>query len=96
MTTEMITLKLESKFLREIDNTVRNSNYHNRTEFIREAMRNKLSEIEKQIAIEGLAKLKGSMKGKIKRLTKDELDELAYKHMEEIKQGRDVFKELGL
>ena len=39
MTTEMITLKLERKFLKEVDAVVSQNGYQNRTEFIRNALR---------------------------------------------------------
>ena len=44
MVTEMITLKLEESFLREVDEMVSRTSYHSRTEFIRQAMREKLEE----------------------------------------------------
>ena len=86
MPTEMITLKLDSKFLKDIDKTVKKENYHNRTEFIRDSVRTKLTELEKQEVIKKLAKFKGSLKGKSK-LTDEEAGELA---------ARDVAKKFGI
>ncbi len=41
MTTEMITVKMENKFLEDIDSIVKREGYQNRTEFIRNALREK-------------------------------------------------------
>lgn len=60
MVTEMITVKLETGFLREIDKTVAVNGYQNRTEFIRDAIREKLSELEQKNILKGIARLKGS------------------------------------
>ena len=47
MTTEMITVKLENNFLKEIDDVVYNNGYQNRTEFIRSALRDKVEEAKR-------------------------------------------------
>jgi metal-responsive CopG/Arc/MetJ family transcriptional regulator len=44
MTTEMINIKLDSRFLKEIDDVVRKNNYQSRTELIREALRQKVED----------------------------------------------------
>ncbi len=64
MTTEMITMKLEDKFLKEIDALVEKSNYHNRTEFIREALREKIDKTKYKEAMMSIIHLKGAHKGK--------------------------------
>jgi metal-responsive CopG/Arc/MetJ family transcriptional regulator len=70
MTTEMITLKLESKFLSEIDTIVANNGYQNRTEFIRNALREKIDETKLKEAMLSIAHLKGA--GKKKHQTTNE------------------------
>jgi len=55
-----ISLKMEDKILRDIDGQLIINRYSTRTEFIRDAIRSKLLELEKYIAIKKLAKLKGS------------------------------------
>lgn len=42
MTTEMITLKLDSEFLKRIDAAVKENAYQNRTEFIRASLHEKI------------------------------------------------------
>jgi Arc/MetJ-type ribon-helix-helix transcriptional regulator len=65
MPTTMITLKLEDDFLKEIDALIKDANYQNRTEFIREALREKLQDVRKQEAMAQLRKIIGSSKRKV-------------------------------
>ena len=44
MTVQLITLKLEKSFLKDIDRLVKEGHYHNRTEFIRETLRNGINQ----------------------------------------------------
>ena len=64
MTTEMITLKLDDMFLKEIDSIVEKQGYHNRTEFIRNALREKVEDTKIKDAMVQIAHLKGSSKKK--------------------------------
>ncbi len=68
MATEMITLKLEGRFLKEIDQVVKTENYQNRTEFIRNSLREKIDEVKLSKAMLDLAHLRG----KAPRKTTDE------------------------
>jgi Arc/MetJ-type ribon-helix-helix transcriptional regulator len=65
MATEMITLKLEHKFLRDIDEIVKKENYQSRTEFIRNALRKNLDEAKLKEAMLEIGKLKGAAKKKV-------------------------------
>ncbi|MDD3174946.1 MAG: ribbon-helix-helix domain-containing protein [Candidatus Nanoarchaeia archaeon] len=76
MVTEMISLKLEGNFLKEIDKVVQKENYHNRTEFIRNALREK---IDKEKYKEAMEEIKKSILGKAKRKTTEE----EYEYMRE-------------
>ncbi|MFA5796956.1 MAG: ribbon-helix-helix domain-containing protein [Candidatus Woesearchaeota archaeon] len=62
MATDMITLKLEDKFLEEIDKIVKSEAYKNRTEFIRTALREKVDQNKLKKTMEELSKLRGSLK----------------------------------
>jgi Arc/MetJ-type ribon-helix-helix transcriptional regulator len=64
MTTEMISLKLDSKFLKEIDDVVERQNYLNRTEFIRDSLRKNVDEAKMKEAMALLAPMKGASKRK--------------------------------
>lgn len=81
MTTDMITVKLENVFLNDIDNIVKNEGYQNRTEFIRNALREKIEEIKLRAAMLELAHLKGSTKNKT---TEEHYEKIRAKAFEEI------------
>ena len=67
MTTAMISLKLEDTFLKSIDEVVKIHSYHNRTEFIRNALREKIEEIKLNEAMIKLSFLKGKAKTKVSK-----------------------------
>lgn len=81
MVTEMITLKLDNVFLKDVDNIVKNEGYQNRTEFIRNALREKLEEIKLKRAMLELAHFKGSIKKKTKE---EDYEKIRAKAFEEI------------
>ena len=57
---EIVSLKMEDGILQEIDQQLIKHRYTTRTEFIRDAIREKLSELEQQEVLKNLAKLRGS------------------------------------
>lgn len=65
----MINLKLDNEFLKEIDDIVKKENYHNRTEFIRSALRDKVDKVKFKKTFE---EIKKAMLGKAKRKTTEE------------------------
>jgi len=69
---------MEKKLLHDIDSTVKNHRYSTRTEFIRDAIRTKLTDLEKEEVIKKLAKFKGSLKGQAK-MSEEEAGRLAMK-----------------
>ncbi|MEK6953346.1 MAG: ribbon-helix-helix domain-containing protein [Nanoarchaeota archaeon] len=81
MTTEMITVKLEDKFLVDIDSIVEKEGYQNRTEFIRNALREKVEEVKLKEAMISISHLKGVSK---KKTTEKEYEEIRKKAFEEI------------
>jgi metal-responsive CopG/Arc/MetJ family transcriptional regulator len=81
MSTEMITLKLEERFLKEIDDVVEKEGYQNRTEFIRRALREKLEEAKVKEAMLELAHLKGASK---KKITSEEYEKVRKTAFEEL------------
>ena len=80
MATQMITVKIDSKLLKEVDDIVRNERYQNRTELIRESLRKKINESKLKTTLEELKKLRGSVKRKIT----DEQYEWARRHALEL------------
>ena len=61
---EAISLKLEENLLKEIDENLAKHRYSTRTEFIRDAIRTKLSELEKDNLLKQLPLLRGISKRK--------------------------------
>ena len=75
MATEMITLKLDDKFLEDVDAIVKKEGYQSRTEFIRNALREQVNKAKMKEIIMELASLKGKSNKKIS----DKEDEAARK-----------------
>lgn len=90
---ETISLKLEKTFLRDMEKTMKNHRYSTKTEFIREAIRDKLTNLEKEDMIQKLVKLKGSEKN-IKRMTKQERNRFFEEFIK--KDTSDIFRKYGL
>ncbi len=65
MATEMITVKMDNEFLKDVDEIVKKEKYQNRTEFIRAALREKIDELKLKKAMMEIAHLKGASKKKI-------------------------------
>lgn len=59
---ETVTLKMEESMIKEIDQKLASNRYSTRTEFIRDAIRDKLSDLEKGELLKTIAKLRGSSK----------------------------------
>lgn len=68
MATELVTFKMEHDLLKEVDRTAKSAGFQNRTEFIRNALREKVEEVKLKQAMMTLSKLKG----KAPRKTSDE------------------------
>ena len=81
MATQMITLKLDGEFLRDIDYAVKNGSYHNRTEFIRNALREKVDEAKLKDAMMRISHLKGASK---KRVTEEEYERVREETFEKL------------
>ena len=75
---EAISLKMEKKLLQDIDATIKKHRYSTRTEFIRDAIRKLLGDLEREYAIYRLGKLKGSLKGRV-MMSDKQAGELAMK-----------------
>jgi len=59
---ETVTVKFKEDILKRIDTTIANHNFNSRTEFIREAVRDKLSILSTDELIKELMKFKGKAK----------------------------------
>ena len=81
MVTEMISLKLEDSFLDNVDEIVKKEGYQSRTEFIRNALREKVEAAKLRQAMLEISHLKGASK---KKTSDEELERIREKAFEEI------------
>jgi metal-responsive CopG/Arc/MetJ family transcriptional regulator len=79
---EIISLKLDEQMLKNIDSVLKKHNFSTRTEFIRDAIRSRLSRLEKDEIIAKLAALRGTFKSKT-NLSDEEVRELVFKETAE-------------
>lgn len=79
---EIISLKLENELLKEIDQNLSKHRYSTRTEFIRDAIREKLSDLEKDEILKELSKLRGSSRRKTTNKQLHEAGEKAFEMLE--------------
>ncbi|MBU1975387.1 MAG: ribbon-helix-helix domain-containing protein [Nanoarchaeota archaeon] len=61
---EAISIRFQENILKKMDKTIRKNNFNSRTEFIREAVREKLTDVERAYAINEFFKLYGKGKPK--------------------------------
>ncbi len=81
---EAISLKLEDRFLRDIEKTMKKHRYTTKTEFIREAIRDKIIDLEKEEALIRARKLYGASK---RKTTDRELHKAGERAFEELEKG---------
>ncbi len=73
---ETITFKLQEDIVKKIDTFLKPLHFSNRTEFIRESVREKLNAIEKDLVLQHLVAFKGTAK---KRISDKELHKIRNK-----------------
>ncbi|PIU30139.1 hypothetical protein COT07_02340 [Candidatus Woesearchaeota archaeon CG07_land_8_20_14_0_80_44_23] len=66
---------MDERILKNIDLSMKNFNYTTRTDFIREAIRDKLRELEKERAIKDFKKFMGSAKSSVSDERHEEIRE---------------------
>jgi len=76
---------MDEELLKEIDDNLQKYRYSTRTEFLRDAVRSKLTDLEKKEAIRKITAMKGSLKGKA-RVSDEEARRLA---------GNDIARKYG-
>ncbi|HLC85618.1 MAG TPA: ribbon-helix-helix domain-containing protein [Candidatus Nanoarchaeia archaeon] len=82
MVTEMITLKLDDGFLKDVDDVVKKEGYQNRTEFIRNALREQVDKARLKEALIELAPLKGKSKKSVSDLDYEKARARAFEELE--------------
>ena len=80
---EAVSLKLEDTFLKDIEKSMKRHRYTTKTEFIREAIRDKIKDLEKEEALLRLKKLYGASK---RKTTDKELHKAGEKAFEELEK----------
>jgi Arc/MetJ-type ribon-helix-helix transcriptional regulator len=83
---EPVTVKFEDNFIKDIEKAMSRHRYATKAEFIREAIREKIKELEKEEALARVRKLYGASK---RRTTDEELHKAGEEAVKEIE------KELG-
>ncbi len=61
---ETVSIKLEDNFAKDLDKTIKKNHYTTKTEFIREAIRDKMKNIEKEEMLMRVKKMYGASKRK--------------------------------
>ena len=90
MATQMITLKLDDKFLKEIDSIVKKENYQNRTEFIRNSLREGVDKERLKEGIRLLTPLRGASG---KKTTDEEIRRVREKVFNQLnKDSNNIFR----
>ena len=84
---EAICVKLDENFLKNMDKTMKENNYTTRTEFIREALRDKLKELKDDPVIKALRKFQGSAKVHVSDERHEEIREQV---------GREIAEKFGI
>jgi len=80
-TMEAVSLKLEESFLHDIEEIMKKHRYTTKTEFIREAIRDKIKDLEKEEALIRSRKLYGASK---RKTTNEQLHKAGEKAFEEL------------
>ena len=87
MATELVTFKLDSGFLKEIDAISKDSGFSSRTDFIRNALREKLYEIKLNESMIRLGKFRGISK---RHTTDEEIHRVGEKVFRELARERGI------
>ena len=87
ITMETVTFKMQESVLKKVDRILRPLNFNTRTEFIREAIRDKLHKIETEKFMKRLAKIKGSA---TKKVSDEEFEKSREKAFLELAEQFDV------
>ncbi len=84
---EHISIKLEDGFLQDMERIIKKSRYSTKSEFIREAIRDKIDEIEKKVMLEHINKIAGKFK---MRTTDEQLHKIREEVFNELAREKSV------
>jgi len=80
---ETVSIKLEDEFAKDVESAIKKHHYTTKTEFIREAIRERIKELEKEEALRRIRKLYGASK---RKTTDRQLHEAREKSFEELER----------
>ena len=83
---ESVSVKFQEDILKRMDTSIAEHNFNSRTEFIREAVRDKLEGLSKEELLQKFLSLKGSIKKKTS---------YAEEHRRKIEAGKELMEELA-
>ncbi len=78
---ETVSIKLEDNFAKDLDKTIKKNHYTTKTEFIREAIRDKMKDLEKEEMLMRVKKMYGASK---RRTTDKQLHEAGEKAFDDV------------
>ncbi|MBI4919076.1 hypothetical protein HY837_04040 [archaeon] len=76
---EIVSFKLQEVIIKQIDRVLKQFHFNNRTEFIREAIRSKLIELETDPVLKALRKFQGAAKVKVSDERLEEIREQVFR-----------------
>ena len=79
---ETVSVKFEESFLRDIEEAMKEHSYMTKTECIREAVRNKLDQFEREAALRQLKKMYGASKRRTTNKERHDAGERAFEDLE--------------
>ncbi len=82
-TLQTVSIKMEESLLKEIDSSLKKNRYATRTEFIRDAIRVKLTQAEKEEMMKHIDSLRGISK---RKTTDEELHEAGEKAFDQLER----------
>ena len=81
-----VSIKFQEEILNKVDNSILKHNFNSRTEFIREAVRDKLKELDRNYLIEEFLKLKGKGVSKTNKSDREVREEVSIELMKELEK----------
>lgn len=87
---ETVSVRFEEEFVHDIENSMKENRYATKTEFIREAVRDKITDLEKQKALLRLEQAYGAGVKKRRKISDEDL------HRAREEAGKEIAKKLGV
>jgi len=89
-TMETVSVRFEESFVHDMEKAMKGHRYATKTEFIREAVRDKIKDLEKQAALLRLQQAYGAGAKKGRNITKKDIDQAGEEAVKELAQSLGV------